>query len=85
LLDNADFVRLSAFSLSGHSVSIGDECKHKVSWAYLWDSFVCIIDCSGSVSIPYAVFHNIADWNLNDFDDKAYKEKLNRKSGQFDV
>jgi hypothetical protein len=73
LLDNIDFVRLAAFSVSRRIVSIGAQFNQKVSWDRLQDSSVCLIDDSGAVSVPYAVFHLIADWNLNDFDDKAYK------------
>jgi hypothetical protein len=73
LLDHVDFVRLAAFSVSGCSVVIGDGFKHKVSWAYLQDSSVCVIDSSVSVSIPYAVFHLIAYWTIFDFNDKTLK------------
>jgi hypothetical protein len=71
LLDHIDFVRLAAFSVSGRNVGIGEQFKHQVSWARLRDSSVCVIDYSGAVSVPYAVFHLIADWNASEFNDIA--------------
>jgi hypothetical protein len=57
LLDHDDFARLTAIFVSGSSIGIGNE----VSWARRRDSSVCVIDDSGAVSIPYAVFHLTAD------------------------
>jgi hypothetical protein len=73
LLDNVDFVRLAAFSVSGRSAGIGAPFNQKVRWDHLRDSSVCLIDESGAVSVPYALFPIIADWNPYVFDDEAYK------------
>jgi hypothetical protein len=42
-----------------------------VSWTRLQDSSVCLIDDSDAVSIPYAMFHLIANWNISDFNEDA--------------
>jgi hypothetical protein len=71
LLKGTDFLILAAYSVSGRSVGL--YFNEEVSWARLQDSSVCLIDDSGAVSIPYALFHLIADWNPNFFVDEAYK------------
>lgn len=44
-----------------------------MSWNRLRDCSVYVIDFSGAVSVPYAMFHLIADWNPIDFKDEALK------------
>jgi len=73
ILDHFDFIRLAAFSVSGCTVRMGNHFKHNVNWARLRDSSVCVIDDAGAVSVPYAMFHLVADWNLYDFRDEALK------------
>lgn len=65
LLDHEDIIQVAPFSVSGKEVGIND----KVSWSRLWDSSVCLIDYSDTVSVPYATFHIVAIWNISDFND----------------
>jgi hypothetical protein len=71
LLKGTDFLILAAYSVSGRSVEL--YFNEEVSWARLRDSSVCLIDDSGAVSIPYAMFHLIANWEISAFKDEAYK------------
>jgi hypothetical protein len=71
LLEGTDFLLLAAYSVSGRSV--GTYFKEKVSWTRLQDSSVCLIDDSDAVSIPYAMFHLIAKWNISDFNNDAFQ------------
>ena len=72
LLDSSDFLYLAAFSISGRRIGI-TRFRNKVSWNRLRDSSVCVIDDYDRVSVPYALFRLIADWNPLDFSDEACK------------
>ena len=65
LLNTSDLLYLAAYSISGRSVGVGS-FRDKVSWNRLRDSSVCVIDDYGRVSVPYALFHLIADLTPSD-------------------
>lgn len=72
LMDTSDFLYLAAYSISGCEVEEKFRGKAKVSWDLLHDSSVCVIDDDeGTASVPYAMFHLIANWNPLGFSDEA--------------
>ena len=72
LLDSSDLLYLAAFSISGRRIGI-TSFRNKVSWNRLRGSSVCVIDDYDRVSVPYALFRLVADWNPLDFSDEACK------------
>jgi hypothetical protein len=83
-----DFIFLAAQSLSGSSIQVDDYLNGKVSWSRLEDSSACLIygnpGKSFFVSVPYALYYLITDYNPNSFQNHAIQYFLLTLMSLFD-
>jgi hypothetical protein len=82
-LEPIDFIFLAAQSLSGSSVQGDDYLNGKVSWSRLENSSACLI-YDNAVSVPYALYYLIADYNPNSFRNHAIQYFLLTLTSLFD-